>query len=69
MFSIEGLVYAVVYLLVLGLICWLLIFLVDYVNPPEPFKKVAKAAIVIIAVLIIIFLLLGFVSGRPILVR
>jgi hypothetical protein len=42
---------------------------VDYVNPPEPFKKVAKAAIVIIAVLIIIFLLLGFVSGRPILVR
>ncbi len=69
MFSIEGLVMAVVYLMVLGLVVWLLLFLVDYINPPEPFKKVAKVAIVVGSVLILIFMLLGMISGRPVLIR
>ena len=38
--NIESVVSLFVYLLVVGGILWLLHWLVNYVNPPEPFKKV-----------------------------
>lgn len=64
MIAIETVVGAVLYLLIGGLIFWLLTWLVDYVGTPEPFRKVARVALAILAVLVIISVLLGLV-GRP----
>jgi hypothetical protein len=59
---ISGLIYLVVYIIVVALILWLLNYLVDAVPMQPPFKQVAKIAILVIGVLIIILLLLNFVG-------
>lgn len=64
MFSIEGVVVAIIYLIVGGLIFWLLIWLIDYVGVPEPFHKVAKVVLAVAAVLLVICVLLAMI-GRP----
>jgi len=56
----------VVYILIVGLIFWLLNYLVDAIPLPEPFNKVAKVVLLVAAVLIVIILLLqalGLVHG------
>jgi len=66
---ITSLIYLVVYIIVLGLVLWLLNYLIDVVPLPEPFNRVAKIALMVIGVLIVILLLLNFVgiidSGPP----
>jgi hypothetical protein len=64
MISLTMLVWAVVYILVAAGVCWLLIFLIDYWKPPEPFAKIAKGIVVTAGVIILIFLLISFVSGN-----
>lgn len=66
MLSLQGLVTVVVYLIVAGLIMWLLWWLVDYVGLPEPFNKVARVILAILAVLVVIGILLSLVGGTPI---
>ena len=63
--SLEGLVELVIYLMVIGGVCWLLLWLIAYLKVPEPFNKVAKAIVVVFGVLVLISLLLSFV-GHPI---
>lgn len=65
MISLQSLVSAVVYLIIGGLIVWLLLWLVDYLKLPEPFGKVARVVIVVVSVLIVISVLLGL-AGHPI---
>lgn len=71
---ITGLVMLVIYIIVLGLVIWLLSYLVDVIPLPDPFNRVAKIAIMVIGVLIVILLLLNFIGvldggpprlGRP----
>jgi hypothetical protein len=62
--SVGGLVEVVVYLLVVGGIFWLLLWLIGYIGIPEPFSKVAKIIIMVVGVLILINVLLSFV-GHP----
>jgi hypothetical protein len=65
---ISSLIYLVVYIIVVGLIMWLLNYLIDAVPLPEPFHRVAKVALLVIGVLIIILLLLNFIGvldGAP----
>lgn len=64
--SIEGLVSVVIYLLILGGIVWLLLFIVGKVGPPEPFGKIITTIIYVVAALILIVMLLSFLSGGPI---
>jgi hypothetical protein len=66
MISISGAVSVVLYLVVGGLIFWLLWFLVAYVNPPEPFKKIANVVLMLLAVLVVIGILLSLVGGQAI---
>jgi hypothetical protein len=70
---IGSLIYLVIYIIVIGLIVWLLNFLIDAVPMDPPFKRVAKIALMVVSVLIIILLLLQFVGvvdgGMPRLVR
>lgn len=65
MISLSGAVTIIIYLLVGGLIFWLLWFLINYINPPEPWKKVANVILMILAVLVIIGILLSLVGGQP----
>jgi hypothetical protein len=57
---IGSLVMLVVYLIVIGLVIWLLTYLIDAIPLPEPFNRVARVAILVIGVLIVIVLLLQF---------
>ena len=59
---IASLIYLVVYLIVIGLVLWLLTYLIDVIPLPEPFNRVARIAIIVIGVLIVIVLLLNTVG-------
>lgn len=58
-FTLVGLVNFVIYLIIVGGVCWLLVWLVDYCELPQPFNKVAKVVIAVVGVLICISALLG----------
>jgi hypothetical protein len=60
---ITSLVYLVIYIIVIGLIIWLLLYVIDIVPLPEPFHRVARIAIMVIGVLIVILLLLNFIGA------
>lgn len=64
MFTLNVLVTLVVQILVAALVFGLLWWLIDYTKPPEPFGKVARVAVAVLAVLVVIGLLLALV-GRP----
>jgi heme A synthase len=66
MLSLTGMVTIVVYLIVAGLVFWLLWWLINYIAPPEPFRKVANVVLAIMAVLVVIGILLSLVGGTPI---
>ena len=69
MISLSAVVNLIVYLVVAGLIFWLLVWLVNYIAPPEPFRKIANVVLAVAAVLVAIGLLLSLVGGVPLLVR
>jgi hypothetical protein len=59
---VSSLIGLVVYLIVIGLVFWLLNYLVDNVPMDEPFRRIAKIALMVVAVLIVIILLLDFIG-------
>ena len=59
---ITSLIYLVVYIVVVGVILWLLNYLIDNVPLQDPFRRIAKIALTVIGVLILILLLLNFVG-------
>jgi hypothetical protein len=59
---VAALITLVIYLIVVGVILWLLRYLVNTIPMEEPFKRVANIVIVVVGVLIIIVLLLNFVG-------
>lgn len=56
----SSLVNALITLVVVGLILWLLHWFISYVGLPEPFAKVAKVILALVAVVFLINLLLSF---------
>lgn len=63
--DISQLVHIVIYLLIIGGVFWLLWWLIGYINPPEPFNKIIRVIIVVVAVIFCINLLLGLAGGTP----
>lgn len=55
----ESIIQGLIWLIVIGLVFWLLIWLVSYVGLPEPFAKVFKVILAVAAVIILINFLLG----------
>lgn len=55
---------AVIWIVVAGLICWLLWWLIGFIGLPEPFNKIARVIVAVIAVVICINALMGLV-GEP----
>lgn len=66
MFSLEQVVRHVVYMIVAGLIFWLLDWAVGKIPMMAPYKEVAHTVIVVCAVLVLIGILLSLV-GIPLL--
>lgn len=62
---IAALVYFVVYLIVIGLIVWLLLYIIDQVPLPAPFNRIAKIVVTVLGVLIVILLLLNLIGEPP----
>ena len=65
MISIEQVVWAIIYLIIGGVVFWLLTWLIDYIGLPEPFRKVARVVLAVGAVLVVIAVLLAM-AGHPI---
>ena len=60
----SGLIGLLVWIIIIGCIFGLLWWLIGYVGLPEPFNKVARVVVAVIAVLLLINVLLGLV-GAP----
>lgn len=60
----QSLVSLLIQVIVVALICWLLWWLVAYIGLPEPFNKIARVVIAIIAVIFLINALLSL-TGKP----
>lgn len=66
MISLSTVVTVLLYLIVAGLIFWLLWWLVGYVGLPEPFNKVARVVLAVAAVLVVIGILLSLLGGQAV---
>lgn len=64
--AIEGgaIVGALLWLIIMGVVFWLLWWLIQYVGLPEPFAKVANIILAIAAVVLIINVLMSL-GGKP----
>jgi len=62
---ITTLVNLVIYILVLGLIFWLLDYLIQNIPLSDPFRRVARLVLLVVGILILIFLLLGLIGESP----
>lgn len=60
----DSLVHAVIWIIVGGLIFWLLSYLITATGLPEPFAKVAKVVLLVVAVLFLCNILLT-IAGHP----
>ncbi len=67
MVTVTALMTCVVWIIVAGLIFWLLNWLIGYAGIPEPFNKFARVVLAIFAVLVIINALMGMM-GRPLVI-
>ena len=65
---LGALIQLVIYIIVVGVVCWLLLYLNDTIPIPEPFHKVVRVVVIVIGVLIVILALLQFTgvdTGMP----
>lgn len=66
---INALLTLVVYAIILGIFVWLVHYLVDTIPIAEPFGRIAKIGVTVIAVVVILMLLLSVVNDSAILPR
>lgn len=57
--SIEGVFIAFIWLVVIGLMCYLLWWFVGFIGLPEPFAKVARVLVGLVAVIFLFYFLLA----------
>lgn len=62
--TLGGLVPLLIELIVIGLICGLLWWLVGFIALPEPFNRVARILIAVVAVVLVINMLLSLTGSR-----
>lgn len=62
---VSSLLVLLIYIIVIGLILWLALWVIGQLPLPAPFGQVARVIIVVIAVLILIIMLLNLVGGVP----
>jgi hypothetical protein len=60
----SALISAFISLVCVGLVFWLLWWLIQYIAPPEPFLKIGKCILTIMAVIFLIGLI-AQIAGHP----
>lgn len=60
-----SLVSALITLVVVGLVCYLLWWFIGYVGLPEPFNKIARVLVALVAIVFLINMLLSFTDHGP----
>jgi hypothetical protein len=58
----------VIYIIIIGVICGVLLWLNDAVPVPEPFHRIVRVVVIVVGVLLVILLLLQFIGvdgGMP----
>ena len=63
---ISALVTIIIYLIILGLLVWLVFYILDAIPIPEPLNRVVRILVIVVCVLVIILLLLQLVGGAGI---
>lgn len=61
----STLITLVIYLIIVGLIFYVVWWALDAIGIPEPFNKVIRVVLVLAAMLIVVNLLLGFLPAGP----
>lgn len=59
---ISALLTLIIYLLVLGMLYWLVIYVIDNVPIPDPPARIIKIALMVLLVLVVIMLLLNLLG-------
>jgi hypothetical protein len=59
-----NLVNSLIWLVAVGIVCWLLWWFIDYAKVPEPFNKVARVIVALVAVIFLIRLVMN-IAGSP----
>jgi phosphoglycerol transferase MdoB-like AlkP superfamily enzyme len=62
---IETLLHLVIILLVLGVVFWLIDYVLTALPVFEPFRQIARVILVVVGCIILIYLLLGLTGGTP----
>lgn len=57
--SIQGLLPLLIQVIIVGAICWLVWWLIGFINPPQPFAKILQVIVAIVAVVYLVNLLLA----------
>lgn len=65
MITLSSLVSGILFIIIAGLVFWLLFWLIAYIGLPEPFAKVARVILAVAAVFICIAILMGL-AGHPV---
>lgn len=61
----SSLITLVIYIIIIGLVFWVLWWALDAIGIPEPFNKVIRVVLILAAVLIMLNFLLGFLPAAP----
>ncbi len=59
---ITALIQLIIYLLVAGILVWLVIYVVDAIPIPDPLGRIIKLVVIVLACLIVILTLLNMVG-------
>lgn len=62
---ISALLSFVIYVLIIGLVLWLLDYVASMLPLPPPFHQVLRVVVAVIGVILLIYLLLGLVGIIP----
>ena len=60
---IGALITLIIYLMVVGLLYWLVIYVIDTIPIPDPPARIIKIVLMVLLVLIVIMLLLDLMGG------
>jgi VIT1/CCC1 family predicted Fe2+/Mn2+ transporter len=62
---VDSLLALVVYLLIIGLVLWLIDYVAGIAPLPPPFRQAVRVVVAVIGVILLIYLLLGLVGAPP----
>lgn len=60
-FTMDSMLQALIYLVIVGAIFWVVWWAIGYASIPEPFNKVLRIVVVLIAVVVVIQFLLRYI--------